>query len=73
MKTVIYEGKEYSCPDWAKFIAADATGQVFAYEERPILGSGNVGYMCNGYKRCCTRFQLIGELPRFPFPILEIA
>jgi hypothetical protein len=36
MKTVEYRGNKYNVPWWARFIATDADGSVWAYEERPI-------------------------------------
>jgi len=35
MKTVKYKGQSFQVPEWAKFIAADACGAIYAYRTIP--------------------------------------
>lgn len=59
MKTVKYKGQVFTVPDWAKFIAADADGKVWAYSEYPDTKWDKNMYMGTGGE---SRANLVGEL-----------
>lgn len=44
MKTVEFEGAEFEVPNWARWIAQDSDGSIWAYENTPMQGNG---YYCN--------------------------
>lgn len=35
MKTIVFAGKEYSVPSWAKFITQDSSGVVTIHQTQP--------------------------------------
>jgi len=37
MKTVTIEGKEYEVPDWVNWVAMDAVGVWYGYDQKPDL------------------------------------
>lgn len=40
MKKVVYLKQEFEVPEWAKWIAADSDGEVYAYAVKPYRSSG---------------------------------
>jgi hypothetical protein len=59
------EGREFSLPGYANFVAVDRDGQLWAYEKRPDQEEGE------GIKRCGWRsafeheyIGVIGDQPR---------
>lgn len=44
-KTVNYRGKQYTVPDWVKFIATDLNGSIFGYEMKPTMDLVSEGYV----------------------------
>ncbi len=44
-KVILYECGAFEVPAWAKYIAADSTGEVHVYEDRPHLSD-------DGYEWC---------------------
>lgn len=50
-KKIMFQGSEYVVSDWAKWLAKDADGVIYAYEEEPKEQSDS--YWCSsGYGNC---------------------
>ena len=48
MKTAIFKGNPYHVPNWAKYLAQDGDGSVYAYEKEPLFGSDENVWRSNG-------------------------
>lgn len=35
-KSVVYFGKTFTVPKWAKYLATDEDGRIFCYSEKPV-------------------------------------
>lgn len=40
MKTITYRGEQYEVEDWVNFVAMDADGAIYAYEQEPYSRCG---------------------------------
>lgn len=68
MKTVTYLGHEFNVPTWAKFIAADSTGVVYAYQKAPVWCT-----KWGQYKASSTSMiEGVGKLPFVQPPLQQI-
>jgi len=66
MKTVTYKGQVFTVPEWAKFIAADADGQVYVYDDKPeCLPNGT-------YSQGNGKMYYIGDITVKPNKLKEI-
>ena len=55
MKTVTYNGKEYTVPKWTRCMATDEDGCIYAYSK-----DAEVSDVCVGWS-CCGKFKFIAE------------
>ncbi len=61
MKQVTFKGVEYSVPEWAKWIAQDASGEICAYEHVPGLSARHNEYYSPGGKSLRVGYQEIAS------------
>ena len=71
MNIVTYLGQEFKVPDWAKFLAADHDGAVYAFDKKPVLEqSVNIYFSENANARSeYLDILQISVIPPEGFPI----
>ena len=65
MKTVDYMGHQFSVPNWATYIGADADGNVFVFDYVPKR-TKPTGLWFQETNRNLSRCQYVGDLNFFP-------
>lgn len=69
-KKTVFMGKEFKCPTWANYIAADADGHVYAYAAKPARQKGNnYEWFVNNND---TRVAFVGKIAIEPIPLQVI-
>lgn len=68
MKKVFYLGHEFDVPTWAKFIAADSTGVVYAYQKAPEWCTKRGHYKASS----TNAVEGVGTLPLVQPPLQQI-
>ena len=60
-KTVNYRGKQYTVPDWVKFIATDLNGSIFGYEMKPAIDEKEDFFEMTAGRTICLGWPTIEE------------
>ncbi len=56
MKTAIFKGNQYHVPNWAKYLAEDSGGSIYAFETQPYRDDTDKWYCRSG------EFKFIGNV-----------
>lgn len=73
MKTVMFQGNMYSVPAWAKWIARDGDGEVWAYTDKPHLrGSDMEFWTISGLYASCEQVYIVQPEQAFSVECMPI-
>jgi len=52
-KCVCYRGEAFAVPEWVRFVATEFSGEIWGFENKPVLEMEDGVWYNEGSGRCC--------------------